>query len=1133
MKKHLTVYLIMAIALNTFAAGYRGTDYTDIINTVDWWRYDKKSPTKYFAGSKAYSDRRDDAYIGFEYEWGSTNSTSSGKIEFSRGSNKVDTVVYVHEDASGSFSVSPRSDFRDNQTTKIILDPNVTITTKGYALLLQGDRNRTKVGSIEVLGGTYNAGKEALIAGQVNTLTIDGASFTAGSKGKSAVLVYQGDLVITNSRERTDMVYQASAVGYNVGTGLYAGGDATIDGGNISFIASQGSISSLDNAITNNVTDLKAYASGVSGAFIKGTTDITGANYSFIGSKSGKAKIGGDNARVFVFGSHGATFIDESSGALTNSTFIGGAGGSAEVVKVEYWATNNTIRVSENNASSYAGGGSGLLKNKEGTMSLTDSKATGGIGGWATVDGDNGYADATGGNGIMGIGELTITGGKYTGGQGGIALARDGEAYAFGGSGIYFGGTELTINGGTFVGGKGGTADGASANAYGGAGIYALGDKLTINGGTFSGGLGGRVSGKTQLGQIGIHAYNSDVEINDTLDGTLIDGNILFNNVDAKSLDINGGEITGDIIVVGAGLATIAVQNEATYSGDFLLLEGSADVVLTNDAQGSFFSNVEIGSESAMNFIGSNQLVTAENANFSLYGTNSTLFFSQGAHLSKGSSINVGLGTVSSSTNNLVIGDNASVTVGYSSISDSNGVYTAKIGSLNANLILTNSTARINLSGVSSTAAGTVQISTGTVVTNGTNALAEMVNVNLGWLTAVTNIADVGGIQVEYAYNSLTNSSLSDLNNDLLVTVDGMITDTNQTSESAFLSLNGSGESGASMFRYTLSQLPDVSESSFQVNQQVNQQIAARGTEYRSMNGFASTKPTRGKNTQPVGAAGPDAEGNTMQGWIRAYGSFGNKDKTDHFSAYDSSSWGSVIGVDKSFENLLVGLAGGFSRTDLDAGSAYQADVETTFGSIYSTIGGERIFVDLAATYGFAKNKEQNGISLQGNEFDSDIYSVYVGGGMNFELGEKVSLTPEASLLSSFFTQESFDRVSNIGTGTVQEYDAQSFLGSVGLNLASQHQIDWLSQGLALIPEVRVHWLHEFNPDPDSFMYTIGGVTGPSAVRPRDEDLFRLGAGFDIWSWKFQSTKFEFDYDGLFSSTYSEHIFSGKITLQF
>ena len=327
---------------------------------------------------------------------------------------------------------------------------------------------------------------------------------------------------------------------------------------------------------------------------------------------------------------------------------------------------------------------------------------------------------------------------------------------------------------------------------------------------------------------------------------------------------------------------------------------------------------------------------------------------------------------------------------------------------------------------------------------------------------------------------------------------------------------------------YSETQLPDAAESSIHLSRQINQFIAARGSEYRSMNEFASGMPTFGEAAFPLGATGPrGTKEKNMQGWIRIYGGIAEREASGNFSAYDSGNWGTLVGIDKSFGNLLIGLAGGYARADLDSES-YDANINTYFGSLYSTAAGESLFIDLALTYGISDTTESN-VSMDDAEFDSDLISLYAGSGWRFKIADIISLTPDTSLLMTHYAQDGYARTA----GTIDEYKTTSFQGSLGINVSTIHQIDWLSQGLAFIPELRLDYIHEFEADPDSFNYTTGGITDSFAVRPRIENMARIGLGFDVWSWEYQNTKFEVDYDGLFADGYSEQILSGKITFRF
>uniref|UniRef100_UPI003561C93E autotransporter family protein n=1 Tax=Pontiella sp. TaxID=2837462 RepID=UPI003561C93E len=715
----------------------------------------------------------------------------------------------------------------------------------------------------------------------------------------------------------------------------------------------------------------------------------------------------------------------------------------------------------------------------------------------------------------------TINGGTFVGADGGTAVSRVGYAEASGGSGAYSTGN-LTINGGTFTGGDGGKASADEGTVYseGGAGAATYGTTLTINGGTFTGGAGGTVNGVKTLGNVGVRVTNGNLAITTNSAATVINGHIVFDNSASKSMSIAGATIGGNIYKYGAGTALITVDDTASYGGAFMQAEGSSQITLTSTNQGRFFSDVTVA-DGNMTFQGTAQLITSEDAQFTLGPSNTVLTLQQGARFSKGSGIDAGYSSIVSSGGSLTLAEDSAMSLLYDGYYDNKGSV-----NVSGSSFVMNDNAELSIMGVAAQPTNSLDFVSGGTVTVSTNAT---VKADLGWLVDEQVNIGASSISVDTVYNSLTNTSLSDLGSGILLYVDSIILSTNVS----FYDLNASGESkGDQLFRYTLSQLPDTGEASIQVSQQLHEQIAARGTEFRSMNGFASSKPTFGNS--PVGVAGPvnkiDEE-KTMQGWVRAYGGKGSRDADGTFAEYDSSSWGTVIGVDKSFGNLLVGLAGGYARTDLDAGSAYQSDIDTYHGSIYSTFGGESCFLDVALTYGWASTEEES--TLVSGEFDSQMYSAYIGAGYAFELGEKLALTPEASFLASFYDQEEYTRDSILGNGTVQEYDTSSFLGSIGVNLATQHQIDWLNRGIAYIPEIRAHYIREFNADPDDFTYVLGGTSSSFAVRPRDEDLLRLGFGFDMWNWRYQNTKFEIDYDGLFSEKYYEHMVSGKVTWRF
>jgi outer membrane autotransporter protein len=331
---------------------------------------------------------------------------------------------------------------------------------------------------------------------------------------------------------------------------------------------------------------------------------------------------------------------------------------------------------------------------------------------------------------------------------------------------------------------------------------------------------------------------------------------------------------------------------------------------------------------------------------------------------------------------------------------------------------------------------------------------------------------------------------------------------------------------GAESMRYAISQMPDSAASSFKIGREINQRIVARGSEYRAANGFASTQSPACSSKQ--GACGPD-QGNTLSGWIRGYGSVGEADQNGYFDAYDASTWGTVIGIDKSFGNILIGLAGGYGFSSIEG--AYKAETDMTHGTIYSTFGGDAVFVDMGLTYGQGSTKESG---IHNGKFDSDMLSFYIGGGKVYNLKNRLLITPEASMLASFYQQDGFERSGVWGTAKADSFDSNSYLLSLGVNLTPASESTLFNTAIGYQPEVRLHWLHELEADNGDFMYSVNGSGfQPLSVRPRDENTVRVGFGLDMWSWKYEKAKLELDYDGLFSDTYTEHIVSGKASYEF
>lgn len=875
---------------------------------------------------------------------------------------------------------------------------------------------------------------------------------------------------------------------------------------------------------------------------------ITGGDF-FGGDSSARISIGNgalgpsDNAMAIAEGGSGMMKMMTGNLSIDNARFVGGRSGTATV-----FADNSSARAS--------GGRGIMITTPFANSTIQNSRFEGGRAGSATIlNSSNSYAIAEGGTGVQvagSAGDLTVSNLYSVGGRAGNANASgtDTMAKATGGHGIHAEGSTVLIKDGTYIGGKGGTAKGDVALAYGGSGAYVNGGgTLTVFGGTFNGGQTGIARGEYAMDGdgFGIWADNATLNIapeDDHWRPITINDGILFSldpgrAGELKVLDATVNE--GIYMLLGdEALATLTVGSNTINNG-YVLQFGGKTVVKMNDREGSFnaLRNVYIDGEMAFDrrvkeegraippFAPEQAYVTTSNSIFTLANEQSLMTI-ETLTVTDNSAIDIGLGRLNV-TNDLVINNGSGLMFTYNPTITTNETAPLFHGqaTVGGQLSITDNDCHITVNGRAPTPEGSLQLAIATSI-DVTPDINSISSADLGWLVKTDRFeASSTDIVLYYEYNSLTNGNLSDLGTDLLLSLDGMMTN-NFVSSGTFFELNKlEREQGERMLRYSESQMPDAVDTTFTVQQQVSEQIAARGTEFRSMNGFASTK-----KRSPQGASGPDSteQDDLMQGWIRIYGAFSEQDAEGELPDYESDVVGTVVGIDRRFGNLLLGIAGGFASGTIDAGDTYDGEIDTYHGSLYSSIGSDKSYMDLALTIGISDTEVGN--VATDDKFNSYSWAGYIGAGRSMELSENIKFTPEASFLLSYYDQEEYER-EGINAKTLYEYDEWSYLSSIGANVALANELSFM-YNIAFIPELRVHWLHEFNTDLDKFSYTSQANGRQSfAVRSREEDLLKVGVGLDIWSWKKQNTKFEVDYDGVYGDGYSQHTASGKVTIQF
>lgn len=236
-----------------------------------------------------------------------------------------------------------------------------------------------------------------------------------------------------------------------------------------------------------------------------------------------------------------------------------------------------------------------------------------------------------------------------------------------------------------------------------------------------------------------------------------------------------------------------------------------------------------------------------------------------------------------------------------------------------------------------------------------------------------------------------------------------------------------------------------------------------------------------------------------------------------------------------------MGLGGGYAHTTVDGNWGSEGQADTGYGTAYAAIVGEKTFVDFNVNYAYNDVETESDplLGYTGN-YDANTASLYIGGGMGLDWG-RVLFTPEVSLLTTYYERGDYTETSSASAPDGpypdkqwDDYSQWSYLGSLGATLSTIRQIESFGLEMEFQPEIRAHWLHEFNADMDSPIYSmIPGSDITVSLQSREEDLIKLGTGIRFSKWNSDTLEFGLDLDGAFGQDYAAYIVSGKMMHRF
>jgi hypothetical protein len=691
----------------------------------------------------------------------------------------------------------------------------------------------------------------------------------------------------------------------------------------------------------------------------------------------------------------------------------------------------------------------------------------------------------------------TLTGGN----------ADSADTDSLGGAGLALFSSSLLASNGTFKGGSSGVA---GSSSLGGDGIFATNSVLEIHGGTFTGGNAG--SATTSQGGYGIFAIDSDIQIEggEFTGGTA--GNQAFFGLFSRatsnqstSIELNGG--TYNLIGFdGKGTQYLTAGTNLVVRDGVVLYEGT--LVVTNEIDAPFQTNTIVGG--TMQF--ANDFNLAQDGEFFISShegqidfTNKNLNVSSGATLFFRATTN---GTGMISGENISFETNSTVTV-------VNQLAGLSVGSSITSTVVS---ATSNLYVV--TAGGTSNATLDNFVEN------VNIQTNSAERTGLAGIMiDGGDLRLRFTTKTLREywSATGQLG-----TLADELDSIGLTEMLAIIdNINNPITSGAAVEQTYFTAI-NTFQTALHGLRAAAGQSEARSTEFRSQLGLI-----------PLGARGPQRN-NDLRGWAKYYAQYLSHDEQGLNDAYDTFLHGGVVGIDHSFGNLLLGISGGSGHYSTQFDNDAEETIIAYHGGAYGTYGGEHVYVDLGVAYGHneVETKTATPFVLDG-EFEAQMLSAYIGAGYDFidERGGTV-FTPEASIHYSMYEQDAYTETGTTAVPrSIEAFEADSLRSSLGLNLSMLNQQKLDTFGFKL--DGRLHWMHEFNPEPGDVNFSLEGGSGTTyqlAYPTLDEDLFRVGIGctfFNTMRNKPKNVLFRADFDELFGDGFNSHNVSAKIVYAF
>jgi fibronectin-binding autotransporter adhesin len=300
-------------------------------------------------------------------------------------------------------------------------------------------------------------------------------------------------------------------------------------------------------------------------------------------------------------------------------------------------------------------------------------------------------------------------------------------------------------------------------------------------------------------------------------------------------------------------------------------------------------------------------------------------------------------------------------------------------------------------------------------------------------------------------------------------------------------------------------------EQAFVQSQQLNQRLSAVRLGARGFQSIGIESPlVHDKDGKSVFDA-KDAKQHLPQSaipdpnwsiWAMGNGIFARVTGIGQLPNYSFNSGGFLVGGDYRWsENFITGLYGGYQYTWADAGDSGNTQINSALFGGYATYTNGGFYADGIVGGGYNGYRVRRGITF--STIDRTARSQPNGGqfnaslnlGYDWEIG-KFTLGPIAGVQ---YTYAGIAPFTETGADSLDLRVGQQNVNSLRTTFGGRIAYTWnVTDRIALIPEVRMFWQHEFLNNPRNISSALDGGSGPTfgyeTSAPARDSVF-AGAG--------------------------------------